>query len=185
MARGCMLEQLVPLQESPMRYTVEEREDLAHRKEQWILRVEQGEDPEQVRRELKLPLKSSSLPSLKQRYQRGGRQWRALLERRHGIATKGTAAVRAFLTKAKTRDPLLTGAELCAQVWERFEIEISLSRLNELLQEADLSNPPGRRAKEPDETHAGSAREVEHAGAFFPSGRPDRTGRARRRAPRH
>jgi transposase len=161
-----------------MRYTVEEREDLAHRKEQWILRVERGEAPEPVRRELKLPVKTNCLPSLKQRYRHGGRQWRALLERRHGIATKGTAAVRAFLTKAKTRNPLLTGAELCAQVWERFEIEISLSRLNELLQEAGLSNPPGRRAKEPDETPADSAREVEHAGAFFPSGRPDRTGRA-------
>jgi transposase len=167
-----------------MRYTVEEREDLAHRKEQWILRVEHGEDPEQVRQKLKLPLKTSCLPSLKQRYRRGGRKWRALLERRHGIATKGTAAVITFLTKAKAREPLLTGAELCAQVWERFEIEISLSRLNELLQEAGLSNPPGRRAKEPDETPAGSAREVEHAGAFFPSGRPERTGRARRRAPR-
>ena len=167
-----------------MRYTVEQREDLAHRKEQWILRVERGEDPEQVRRELKLPLKTSSLPSLEQRYQRGGRKWRALLERRHGIATKGTAAVIAFLTKAKAREPLLTGAELCAQVWERFEIEISLSRLNELLQAADLSNPPGRRAKDPDETLVGSTREVEHAGAFFPSGRPHLTGRARRRAGR-
>ena len=167
-----------------MRHTVEEREDLAHRKEQWILRVEHGEDPEQVRRELKLPLKPSSLPSLKQRYRRGGRKWRALLERRHGIATKGTAAVRAFLTKAKARDPQLTGAELCAEVWERFEIEISLSRLNELLQEAGLSNRAGRPAKEPDETPTDSAREVEHAGAFFPSGRPHRTGRSRRRAPR-
>jgi transposase len=167
-----------------MRYTVEEREALARRKEQWILRVEHGEDPEQVRRELKLPLKTSSLPSLKQRYRRGGQKWRALLGRRHGIATKGTAAVKAFLTKAKARDPLLTGAELCVQVWERFEIEISLSRLNELLQEAGLSNPAGRPAKEPDETPADSAREVEHAGAFFPSGRPHRTGRARRRAPR-
>lgn len=167
-----------------MRYTVEEREALARRKEQWILRVEHGEDPERVRRELKLPLKTSGLPSLKQRYRRGGRKWRALLGRRHGIATKGTAAVKAFLAKAKARDPQLTGAELCVQVWERFEIEISLSRLNELLQEAGLSNPPGRRAKEPDETPADSAREVEHAGAFFPSGRAHRTGRARRRAPR-
>lgn len=167
-----------------MRYTVEEREALARRKEHWILRVEHGEDPEQVRQELKLPLKTSSLPSLKQRYRRGGRKWRALLERRHGIATKGTAAVKAFLTKAKGRDPLLIGAELCVQVWERFEIEISLSRLNELLQEAGLSNPAGRPAKEPDETPADSARDVENAGAFFPSGSPHRTRRPRGRAKR-
>jgi len=45
-----------------MRYTPEERDDLARCKEQWILLVEQGEDAERVRRELKLPLKASSLP---------------------------------------------------------------------------------------------------------------------------
>ena len=37
-----------------MRHTREEREDLARRKEQWILRVEQGEDPDTVRQELGL-----------------------------------------------------------------------------------------------------------------------------------
>ncbi|MEK7717526.1 MAG: hypothetical protein AAB385_02210 [Planctomycetota bacterium] len=168
-----------------MRYTREEREDLAHRKEQWILRTERGEDPERVRRELKVPLKTSSLAWLTQRYQAGGRTWQALLERRHGVATKGTAAVKAFLAKAKARDPQLTGAELCLQVWERFEIEISLGRLNALLHEADLSNPPGRppkasAKKEP----ATTAREVENAGAFFPSGRAHRTRRPRRRAKR-
>ena len=110
-----------------MRYTPEEREDLARRKEQWILRVERGEDPARVRRELKLPLKTSSLPWLKRRYQRGGRKRQVLVGRRHGVATKGTAAVKAFLAKAKERDPQLTGAELCLQVWERFEIEIGSS----------------------------------------------------------
>jgi predicted metal-dependent peptidase len=40
-----------------MRYTREEREDLARRKEQWVLRAERGEDPERVRRELKLKLR--------------------------------------------------------------------------------------------------------------------------------
>ena len=79
-----------------MRYTREEREDLARRKEQWILRVEQGENRDKVRRELKLKLKTSVLPSLKQRYKAGGRKWQALLDRRHGIATKGTAEVKAF-----------------------------------------------------------------------------------------
>ena len=167
-----------------MRYTRKEREALARRKEQWILRTERGADPERVRRELKLPLKASSLPSLKHRYQRGGRKWPALVGRRHGVATKGTAAVKAFLAKAKARAPQLTGAELCVQVWERFELEISLSRLNELLHEAGLSNPAGRPAKGPDKAPADPQREVDHAGAFFPSGRADRTGRARRRARR-
>ena len=167
-----------------MRYTPEEREALACRKEQWILRTERGEDPERVRRELKLPLKASSLPSLKHRYQRGGRKWQALVGRRHGVATKGTAAVKAFLAKAKARHPQLTGAELCVQVWERFELEISLSRLNELLHEAGLSNAPGRPPKGLDEASADPKRDVDHAGAFFPSGRAHGTGRARRHARR-
>src|SRR3970040_678089 len=166
-----------------MRYTREEREDLARRKEQWILRTERGEDPERVRREVKLPLKASSLPSLKHRYQRGGRKWQALVGRRHGVATKGTAAVKAFLAKAKARHPQLTGAELCVQVWERLEIEISLGHLEALLREAGLSNPPGRPRKAPT-VPRDATREVDHAGAFFPSGRAHGTGRPRGRAQR-
>jgi transposase len=168
-----------------MRYTREEREDLARRKEQWIRRTEQGEDADRVRRELKLKLKTSSLPWLRQRYQAGGRKWQALSERRHGIATKGTAEVKAFLKKAKEQPPQVTGDELCAQVWERFEIDISLSRLNELLHAEGLSNAPGRPQKAPTpETSPAAEREVDNAGAFFPSGRVDRTRRTGRRTRR-
>jgi transposase len=166
-----------------MRPTREEREDLARRKEQWILRTEKGEDPERVRRELKVPLQTRSLGWLKQRYQTGGRQWRALLQRRHGVATKGTPAVKAFLAQAKARNPQLTGAELCVQVWERFEIEISLGHMTTLVRQAGLSNSPGRPPKASAEKDVATpAREVENAGAFFPSGRAHRTGRPRRRA---
>jgi transposase len=168
-----------------MRPTRNEREDLARRKEQWILRSEQGEDPERVCRELKLKLRTSSLPRLKQRYQVGGRKWQALLERRHGWATKGTAEVKAFLKKAKAQNPQATGAELCIQVWERFEIDISLSRLNELLHAESLSNAPGRPQKAPlPETNSAAEREIDNAGAFFPSGRVDRTRRTGRRTKR-
>jgi len=164
-----------------MRRTRKEREDLARRKEQWILRSAQGEEPERVRRELKVPLQTSSLGWLTHRYHAGGRTWQALLDRRYGVATKGTPAVKAFVTKAKARAPQLTGAELCVQVWERFEIEISLGRLNALVREAGLSNPPGRPLKAPAEKDsAPTPREVENAGAFFPSGRAHRIGRARR-----
>lgn len=168
-----------------MRPSHEEREDLARRKEQWILRTEKGEDPERVRRELKVPLQTRTLGWLKRRYQAGGRQWQALLQRRHGVATKGTPAVKAFLTKAKERNPQLTGAELCEQVWERFEIDISLGHMTTLLRHAGLSSPPGRPRKAPGEKDAVTpAREVENAGAFFPSGRAQRTGRPCRRAKR-
>ena len=168
-----------------MRYTDDEREDLARRREQWILRTEQGEAPGRVRRELKLKLKNSSLEHLQRRYRLGGRTWQALVGRRHGVATKGTPAVKAFLAKAKAREPRLTGAELCVQVWERFEIEISLGRLNALLREAGLSNPAGRPALAPTpDTPAASERDLDHAGAFFPSGRAHGTGRANRRTKR-
>lgn len=168
-----------------MRCTREEREDLARRKEQWILRTERGEDRERVRRELKVPLQTSSFGWLRQRYQAGGRKWQALLERRHGVATKGTPAVKAFLAKAKARNPRLTGAELCVQVWERFEIDLSLGHLTALVREAGLSNPPGRPAKTPAEKKPDSSRrEVENAGAFFPTGGAQRTRRTRRRAQR-
>jgi transposase len=172
-------------QETPMRYTRKEREELARRKEQWILRTGRGEAPEQISRELKLNLKSDALRRLKQRYQAGGRKWQALLGQRHGVATKGTAEVKAFLKKAKERDPQVTSAELCVQVWERFEIDISLSRLNELLHAEGLSNAPGRpqKAATPEMSSA-TKREVDNAGAFFPSGRVDRTGRTGGRAKR-
>lgn len=166
-----------------MRYTHEEREDLARRKEQWIRRTEAGEDPKRVSRELNLKMKLRALERLKRRYRAGGRTWQALLDHRHGVATKGTAAVKAFLAKAKARNPQLTGAELCVQVWERFEIEISLGYLEALLREAGLSNPPGRPRQAPAVPREPS-HHVEHAGAFFPAGRTDRTGRARRRAKR-
>jgi len=54
-----------------MRYTPAEREDLARRKEQWILRTEEGEDSAHVRRELKLKQKVRTLAGLKPRYQTG------------------------------------------------------------------------------------------------------------------
>jgi len=166
-----------------MRNTREEREDLARRKEEWLLRVEQGEDPDKVRRELKL--KPCSLAWLRQRYKAGGRTWQALLERRHGIARKGTAEVKAFLKKAKERNPQASGADLRVEVWERFEIDISLSRLNELLHAEGLSNSPGRPRKEPPpETPTAPERDIDNAGAFFPSGSAERTGRAGGRARR-
>lgn len=168
-----------------MRYTREEREELARRKEQWILRIEQGESPQRVGRELKLKLKASSLPRLQHQYQAGGRTWQALLERRHGVATKGTPEVKAFLKQAKAQQPQATGAELREQVWEQFEIDISLRRVNELLRAEALSNSPGRPRKvSRPESSSATERELDNAGAFFPSGGVERAGRSRRRAKR-
>jgi len=102
------------------------------------------------------------------------------------MATKGTAEVKAFLKKAKGQHPQATGAELCVQVWESFEIDLSLSRLNELLHAEGLSNAPGRPQQAATlEMSSATEREIDNAEAFFPFGRIDRTrstgGRAKRR----
>ena len=168
-----------------MRYTPAEREDLARRREQWILRIEHGEDPQSVCRALNLRLSLKTLPKLQRRYQLGGRKWRALLERRHGIATKGTPEVKAFMAKVKAKNPEVTAAALVMQIWDRFEIEISLNRMNELLRAAGLNNPVGRPKLTPtNKLPKAAEHDVDHAGAFFPSGGTERTGRARRRASR-
>src|SRR5713101_5303040 len=151
-----------------MRFAPAEREDLARRKEQWIIRTEKGEDPKRVRNELKLSLSLKTLPRLKQRYRNNGRNWRALLERRHGIATKGTPEVKAFVAKAKVKDRQATAAELVTQVWDRFEIEISLNRMNQLLRAAGLNNPVGRPKQNPAAKRPKPMeRDVDHAGVFF------------------
>lgn len=163
-----------------MRYTPAEREDLARRKEKWLRRTEQGENPERVRRELKLQLKIRTLSRLGPRYEKGGRTWQALLGRRHGRATKGTPEVKAFVRRAKAKRPHLTAAALVEQIWERFEIEISLNRLNEILKAEGLSNPVGHPKRSPAErAPRPTERAVDHAGVFFPPGRAERTGRAR------
>jgi len=168
-----------------MRSTPAEREDLARRKEQWILRSEQGEDPKRVRRELHLTLSLATLPRLNQRYRQGGRKWQALLERRHGIATKGTPEVKAFVAKAKAKNRQVTAGALVGQIWERFEIEISLNRMNQLLRAAGLNNPVGRPKVNPaDPAPKAPERDVDYAGAFFPPRGAERTGRARGRAGR-
>jgi len=81
----------------------------------------------------------------------------------------GPNELKAFLKKAKDQHPQATGGELCVQVWERFEIDLSLSRLNELLHAEGLSNAPGRPHKgSTPEMSSAAEREVDNAGAFFP-----------------
>ena len=163
-----------------MRATVAEREDLAHRKEQWLIRTAHGEDPERVRQALHLKLQVVTLARLSARYVAAGQTWQALLERRHGSATQGTLAVKAFVAKAKAKDPQLTAAELVGLIWDRFEIEISRTWLSTLVKQAGLSNPVGH---PPGPVAAGLKHfpegDVDHAGAFFPPRGTQRTGRAR------
>lgn len=145
----------------------------AKQKEQWILRTAAGEDPEVVRQELGLAYKVSYLRHLRARYEQGGRTWEALLDRRHRHANKGTPEVKAFLFEQKRKQPDLTGPELRKMVWDKFQIDISISRLNELLHAEELSNPPGRpprRERVPVVPQPTAERELDNAGLFFPQG---------------
>ena len=92
----------------------------------------------------------------------------------------------AFVMKVKARNPReFTAGELVAKIWEQFEIEISVNRLSELLKPLGSSNPVGHPRLTPAEAPAQAAgRDVDHAGAFFPPGRPERARRAGGRAGR-
>jgi transposase len=116
----------------------------AHLKEQWVLHVEAGKDVKAVRDALGLPYKVSYFPHLRRRYHQQGERWEAFLDRRHGQATKGTPGVKNFLFETKRAEAHLTAPQLRQQVWEQFEIDISTSRINELLHAEGLSNPRGR-----------------------------------------
>ena len=144
----------------------------AKKKEQWILRTAAGEDPEAVRQELGLPYQVSYLRHLRTRYEQGGRTWECLLDRRHRHANKGTLAVKVFLQEKKQAQPDLTGPELRQMVWEELHIDISLSRLNELLHAMELSNPPGRPPRRESTPHQPepTERSLDNAGLFFPQG---------------
>ena len=151
----------------------------AQKKEQWILRTAGGEDPEVVRQELELPHQVSTLRHLRRRYEQGGRVWEALLDQRHRHANKGTPAVKALLFEKKRAQPDLTGPQLRRMVWEALHIDISTSRINELLHAEGLSNPPGRPpqgGKACQQRQPAVERELDNAGLFFPQGGVPGTG---------
>ena len=143
----------------------------AKKKEQWVLRTEAAEDPAAVLQDLGLPYRASYLRHLRTRYEQGGQSWESFLDQRHRWATKGTLAVKALLSEKKQAQPDLTGPELRRLVWDELHIDISITRLKELLHAANLSNPPGRppkRGKVTQETPPRTERELDNAGLFFP-----------------
>ena len=151
----------------------------AKQKEQWVLRTEAAEDPAAVLQDLGLPYKVSYLRHLRTRYEQGGQSWESFLDQRHRWATKGTLAVKSLLSEKKDAQADLTGPELRRLVWDELHIDISITRLNELLHTKKLSNPPGRppkRRKAAQETTPTAERELDHVGLFFPQGSVPGTG---------
>ena len=111
-----------------MRYTRKEREELARRKEQWILRTGRGEAPEQISRELKLNLKSDALRRLKQRYQAGGRKWQALLGQgvRDQQSPRSPALYNASMEESLGNQPIRWMRGMCFQQFFRRQFYLPL-----------------------------------------------------------
>ena len=149
--------------------------DKARAKEELLRRVDAGEDAAQVIAELGLKLKPRSLWKVRQAYRQRG--WEGLVDHRCGHAHKATAEVRQFLAQSKKEDMERTGAKLVEMVEIKCSVHLSVSSVNDLLREMNLSSPPGRRGpgKAVPDINAAS---TDRAGSFFPQGCSDRDGGA-------
>ena len=152
-----------------------EQIDKARAKEELLRRVDAGEDAAQVIAELGLKLKPRSLWKVRQAYRQRG--WEGLVDHRCGHAYKATAEVRQLLEQAKKEDMDRTGADLAEMVEIKCRVHLSVSRVNDLLREMNLSSPPGRRGpgKAVPDINAAA---IDRAGSFFPQGCSGRDGGA-------
>lgn len=158
----------------------------AHRLEELLQRVAQGEPLEQVCAELDLTVDARRLAQLQAKYEAGSRTWEALIDGRYGRPIKAHSAVKAWLYERKRQDKELTASELVDEVKEQFGVELSAGHINYLLRKVELTRPPGRPPNppapaaeaEPVEPEPPS-RSLDNAGLFFPGSRKRGNGRAR------
>lgn len=90
--------------------------------ERLLQRLDQGEEFEELCRELGLSLKPSSLPYLRRRYRQGGSTWEALIDHRRGHSYKVTLERRAWLREQKEGNLALTQQELAQRFQEEFQV---------------------------------------------------------------
>jgi transposase len=131
--------------------------------EQLLQRLERGEDFVALCQELGLSLSRNYLPTLRRRYRQGGSSWEALVDHRHGHASKVTPERRAWLCQRKREDPTLTQAELAGLFQTEFQESLTASQVGYLLRAegiAGLGGPPHHGAREP-------TGYTECAGVFF------------------
>jgi transposase len=147
--------------------------------EQFLQRLDQGEDFEDLCRELGLSLSRDSLPYLRRRYRQGGSSWEALIDHRHGHPYKVTPERRAWLREQKRRNPALTQQELTDLFEAEFQVSISQSHVSNILRAEGVAIPGGQRYRPQEER----ALPVERAGVFFPPDRRCPDGRAEHRNP--
>jgi transposase len=146
----------------------------AQAQEQLLKRLDQGEDFDTLCEELGLSHSRDYMSELRRRYREGGSTWEALIDHRHGHASKGTPERRAWLREQKVADPALTQEELAGLFGAEFETTISQSRVSDILREEGVAIPGGQRYYAQEE----ETLPVERAGVFFPSERSGADGRA-------
>jgi transposase len=139
----------------------------AQAQEQLLKRLDQGEDFEVLCEELGLSHSQNYMSELRRRYREGGSTWEALIDHRHGHASKGTVERRAWLRKQKVTTPALTQEELVDLFETEFKTTISQSRVSDILREEGVALPGGQRYRIQEE----ETLPVERAGVFFPSER--------------
>ena len=142
--------------------------------EQLLKRLDQGEDFDALCEELGLSHSRDYMPELRRRYREGGATWEALIDHRHGHASKGTAKQRAWLREQKVANPALIQEELVELYEAEFKVTISQSRVSDILREEGVAIPGGQRYH----SRVEETLPVERAGVFFPSECGGRDGRA-------
>jgi transposase len=116
----------------------------ARRKEQVILRLLKGEKLSTVLADYPdLGLKPCSWSRLKNRYKKQG--IRALIDKRKGTAYKLRPEIQEFIISQKRSVPQINSKALIARIKEKYNVSLSNSYINQLLREAGISNPRGRR----------------------------------------
>jgi len=153
----------------------------AHRLEELLWHVAQGEPLEQVCAELDLSVDARRLAQLRAQYEAGGRTWKALIDGRYGHPIKAHSALREWLYERKRQDKELTASELVDGVKEQFGVELSAGHINYLLRKVELTRPSGRPLNLPaaaapvDPEPPGPT--LDNAGLFFPGSRKTGAGR--------
>ena len=142
--------------------------------EQLLKRLDQGEDFEMLCEELKLSHSRDYMPELRRHYREGGSSWEALIDHRHGHASKGTPERRAWLRDKKYENPALTQQELAALFEEEFKIPLSQGQVSNILREEGVAIPGGQHYRVQEE----ESMPIERAGVFFPSECSSGDGRA-------
>lgn len=145
----------------------------AKRIEHLLQRVQAGEPFDQVCADLKVKLAVSALAKVQEKYEAGGRKYKALIDGRCGHPQKAHSAMREWLYARKVAHPQLAAYQLAKEVTDQFDVKLSIGHINYLLRRVGLAGPRGRPRhpinKQQPKTACTRPDEVlENAGLFFP-----------------